>query len=118
MSGGKNTISSKQDNITNIPSKNSNNEILNGSDFTSDLSIATLNVNSLFKAENIEHTVFKRKTLRNEKKITLKREIISQQILNGNNISILTDTRLNISDVRDLQEQLSVTHKVYSTANK
>ena len=118
MSGGKNTISSKQDNITNIPSKNSNNEILNGGDFTSELSIATLNVNSLFKAENIEHTVFKRKTLRNEKKITLKREIISQQILNGNNISILTDTRLNISDVRDLQEQLSVTHKVYSTANK
>ena len=42
MSGGKNTISSKQDNITNIPSKNSNNEILNGGDFTSDLSIATL----------------------------------------------------------------------------
>ena len=47
-----------------------------------------------------------------------KKEIITQQILKGNNISILTDTRLNMSDVRDLQEQLSVSHKVYSTANK
>ena len=47
-----------------------------------------------------------------------KKEIITQQILKGNNISILTDTRLNMSDVRDLQEQLSFSHKVYSAESK
>ena len=63
IGGGENIISSKQDNVINIPNNNSNDEILNGGDFTSDLSIATLNVNSLFKAENIEHRVFKRKNI-------------------------------------------------------
>ena len=74
-----------------------------------------MNVNPLFKAENIEHVTFNNKQKRNDRKITLKREILNQQILKGNNISILTDTRLNAADVRDIEEQLSNTHKVYST---
>ena len=48
----------------------------------------------------------------------LKREILNEQILKGNNITILTDTRLNTKDLRDLEEQLANTHEVYSTESK
>ena len=44
-----------------------NDENSNSGDFTSDLSVATLNVNSLYKAENIEHVVFNKKIKKNYK---------------------------------------------------
>ena len=71
--------------------------------FTTYLSISTVNVNSLFKTENIEHVTFNKKEKRNDRKVTLKREILNPQILKGNNISILTDTRLNAADIRDIE---------------
>ena len=56
-----------------------NDENSNTGDFTTDLSVATLNVNSLYKAENIEHVAFNKKIKRNDRRITLKKGIITQQ---------------------------------------
>ena len=79
------------------------------------LKISTLNVNSLYKDRNISnlHLSHLLNMNRADKALSLKQSF-ADEVLNSS-ISILTDTRTTVEDVRDLKKQFFRSHVIYST---
>ena len=82
-----------------------------------ELRIGTANVNSLFKPKNLKggHISQKYNFNRSDISLSLKPEILSQ--ITSKDIVFLTDTRLNKTDLSDLNKQVFSSHNIYSTSS-
>ena len=69
------------------------------------LTVANINCNSLFKVNNIEYISNNQSESRDDKQIYLKNNFLNE-LLQDKDVTVVTDTRLNKFDRRDLSLQL------------
>ena len=75
-------------------------------------------MNSLFKDKNVIYTHNKQSDLRKDKIKILNNYLLFNEILGDSDINIITDSRLNKFDLRDLTNQVKNTHKIFSTEDE